>query len=90
MVEEDILPIKALYYRNYIHCTFDIETIEEKNLNCVPNRGTVTDARLLLLSMDVGSNAPNYEPKCWVRNSSDPVEEKTIISNFVKEFANLY
>ena len=44
MVEEDILPIKALYYRNYIHCTFDVETIEEKNLNCVPNRGTVTDA----------------------------------------------
>ena len=83
MIEELILPIDALYYRNYMVCTYDIETIEEKKLNCVPNRGTATDARLLLLSMAVGSNLPNYKPKCWARNSSDPAQEKVIIKKFV-------
>ena len=56
MVEDRILPVEMLKYRNYYHATFDIETIENKIHTCQPARGTTTDANLVLLSIAIGSN----------------------------------
>ena len=79
------IPAEAANYENYTLATFDIETIEEKFTTCAPERGMVTVAGLKLLSIAIGSNIPNYTPKCWVRNSMEPSEETRIITKFVDE-----
>lgn len=90
MVDEKILPSDVLTYRNYAMATYDIETIERRFTQCAPDRGTVTEADLLLLSIACGSNLPNYEPKCWIRKSSDPADEKPLIKKFLIELQKIY
>ena len=85
MADQGYIPMEAVDYENYILASFDIETIEQKFSVCAPERGMVTDANLNLLSLAVGSNIENYEPKCWVRSSMDSNEEKKIIAKFVSE-----
>ena len=85
MVKMEIVPPEALNYRNNLLCTWDIETMERKTGNFAPEMGMVTEATHSLLSLAVGSNLPNYKPKCWIRRSSCPSEETRIIKNFVNE-----
>ena len=89
MVNEKILPEEALSYRNFQMATFDIETIEQKIIGCEKKRGMNVKANLKLLSLAVGSNIPNQSPKCWVRKSMEPSEEKRLISDFIKELMRL-
>ena len=84
-----LIPREALSYRNFLLATFDIETIEEKIQGCQPIRGMNTEANLKLLSIAVGSNIPETNSKCWVRNSMNPMEEKRLIVKFVAELDKL-
>ena len=90
MVNESILPEEALTYRNKFLATFDLETIENKFDNCAPEHGLVTEANLLLLSIAVGSNMDGYEPKCWVRKTSDTKEETRLVKAFIQELTYLW
>ena len=83
MVDLEIVPLEALTYRNFFLATFDIETIEQKNIGCRPMRGMETNANLKLLSIAVGSNIPETNSKCWVRKSMEPREKTRLIRNFV-------
>ena len=90
MITDNYLPKIAESYRNYHVATFDIETIEQKVINCLPDRGTTVEANLKVLSIALGSNFEGEEAKCWVRRSSDPKEEKRLIKLFLKELERLY
>ena len=90
MVDENILPEAALDYRNYDLATFDIETIEAPMDLCPREHGMETNANLKLLSIAVGSNIADYEPKCWIRKSLDPSEEKRLIKSFLRELEYIY
>jgi len=90
MVERKILPVEVLSFCDYSHATFDIETSERRYQNCHPTSGTVREADLVLLSIAVGSNIDkDYEPKCWIRKSSDPTEEKRMIHKVIKELKKI-
>ena len=90
MVNNGIIPPEALLYTNFTMATFDIETIELSVTSCAPYRGMTTEANLKLLSLAVGSNLPDYKPKCWIRRSMDSNEEERIIKNFLKELVKIY
>ena len=90
MVDNDILPKEAISYRSSFLATFDLETIEEKYDTCLPENGLMIDANLRLLSIAVGSTMEGYEPKCWVRKSSNPAEEARLVKAFLQELNNLW
>ena len=89
LVNQKIIPKEALAYRNNFIVTFDLETIEQKFDLAMPQKGLVTEANLLLLSIAVGCNLPGYSPKCWIRKSSDPQEESRLTKLFLKELQKL-
>ena len=90
LVNKKIIPKEALVYRNNFIVTFDLETIEQKFDLAMPERGLITEANLLLLSIAVGCNLPGYSPKCWIRKSSDPEEEKRLIKSFLSELDHIW
>ena len=51
--------------------------------------GMTTEANLKFLSIAVGSNLPNFTPKCWVRRNLSPKEEKRVIRVFIDELEKL-
>ena len=90
MVERQILPAEVLKFCDYSHATFDIETTERRYQNCHPTSGTVREADLVVLSIAVGSNIDtDYVPKCWIRRSSDPKEEKRMIQKVIMELKRI-
>ena len=90
MVDLKIIPDEALNFRNNFIVTFDLETIEQKFDFAAPERGLVTEANLLLLSIAIGSNLEGYLPKCWVRKTSDASEEIRLVKAFLKELDKLW
>ena len=89
MVEEGYAPESLLNYRDFHLATWDIETFEEKTFLEIPENGLVAEADLRLLSIAVGSNIPGFEPKCWVRRSSEPEAAQEILESFVEELFKL-
>ena len=85
IADAGFIPMEAAEYENYILASFDIETIEEKFEQCLPEKGLTTVARLKLLSLAVGSNLDGYTPKCWVRKNMNEEEELKIIAKFIEE-----
>ena len=79
------IPFEALDYKNFTLCTWDIETLENRYSNSAPKFGMVLEADLRLLSIAVGSNLPNYKPKCWIRKNLEPSEERRLIRKFLDE-----
>jgi len=90
MVDLKIIPEEALTFRNNFIVTFDLETMEQKFDFAAPERGLVTEANLLLLSIAIGSNLEGYTPKCWVRKTSDSSEEIRLVKAFVQELDKLW
>ena len=90
MVNKGIVPAEIMLFENKYICTWDIETHEEKILNCAPVSGMKTEANLKLLSIAVGSNLPGYESKCYVRKSSEPDEELNLVRRFVQELDRIW
>ena len=78
MVEKNIIPWYAATYQNDFIASFDCETLEEKIEGPENSKGLTYKAHLRLLSIAVGSNISEIEPKCWVRQSSDPKEEEKL------------
>jgi len=90
MIQCEILPKEAIHFENKYLATWDIETMEQTYDICQPSRGTVTEAKLNLLSLAVGSNIPGSKAKCWIRRNSDAMEELRLIKNFVAELDKIW
>ena len=84
------LPTEAANFQQKYLCTFDIESLEYKYDGDMPGTSTTIEMLQRLVSLAVGSNIPNTNPKFFCRSSSHPSTEKVIIDQFVDHLELLH
>ena len=87
MVEDGYLPRKALDFSHKMFACFDIETLELQEDDDVDaevkrDEGLTFKNELRFCSVALGSNIPNVETKCFVRESSAPDSAEKVIDAF--------
>ena len=82
LVKYGYLPESFLNFRQkYVTC-FDIETLENPNLEQISD-WTVREAHHKIVSVAISSNIPNCETKFILRQSSESISEQKLVDEFL-------
>ena len=84
LVQRGYLPRSFLNYRQNLHCTFDIETLEKRNERQNDDLVIGTFEEAVLRPVSIGcSNNINGEDEIFLRQSSHPDDAETMVHEFL-------
>lgn len=88
-VRKGFIPQKFKNFRQKYICTFDIECLESTYDGKKEGMDANIEKAQKIVSLAVGSNIPNTQPKFFCRKSSKPEEEEELIEQFIEYLEEL-